>query len=179
MRRGLTPCADDAPDGDIAAGVALCPDLSPQLPHVVFARVPALAQIRQVGITAAGASMEREFGKGRHSQELGDGLPGDAEASGNLVGRDPLLGQRDDLMEVLLTRRMPFLFAASVRVRPFRRAGNCIGWSTAQRRLMQARMVAGEAAVEHLTGIDEQMKTVGNLFGLGSAQGRAHRIVTA
>jgi hypothetical protein len=135
----------------------------------VFTRIPALAQIRQVGINAAGASMEREFGKGRHSQELGDGLPGDAEASGNLVGRDPLLGQRDDLLEVLLTRRMPFLFAASVRVRPFGRAGNCIGWSTAQRRRAQSRMVAGETAVEDLTGIDEQMKAVGNLLGPGRA----------
>jgi hypothetical protein len=30
--------------------------------------------------------MERDRGEGRHLEELGDGLPSDAEASGKLVG---------------------------------------------------------------------------------------------
>jgi hypothetical protein len=34
---------------------------------------------------------------------------------GNLVGRDPVPGQRDDLLDVLLPRRMPLLLAAPVR----------------------------------------------------------------
>jgi hypothetical protein len=45
-----------------------------------------------------------------------------------------LLGQRDDVLEMLLTRCMPLLFAAPVRSRAFRRAGHRIGWGAAQRR---------------------------------------------
>jgi hypothetical protein len=41
-------------------------------------------------------------------------------------------------------------------------------------------MVAGETAVQDLlTGVDEQMEAVGDLFGVRSAQRGTHCIVTA
>ncbi len=79
-----------------------------------------------------------------------------------------MLREGHHLLKVLLACRMPLLFAARVR-RRFWRTRNRTGRRAALRRLVQARMVAGQTAVQDLTGIDEQMKAVGDLFGLWRA----------
>jgi hypothetical protein len=89
-----------------------------------------------------------------------------------------LLGERDDLLEMLLTGGMAVLFAPDVGwCCVFGRAENRIGGGTAHCRLTQTRMEARQAALQDLTRVHEQMKPVGDLLGLWCSQRRTGRII--
>ena len=123
--------------------------------------------MRQVAIQLPGTGMQGQFGERGDSEEFGDRLTGNPQASRNLVGRDPLLGERDNLLEVLFTGNVPVLSAPDVsRCGVFGRAENRIDWGTAPCRLPQTGVVPRQTALHDLSRVHAQMKPVGDLFGL-------------
>ena len=67
---GLAPTAEKAAQTHIAGGIALVPNLAPQLPYVVLTGVPALAQIGEVPIHVRGRESSAPSGKAATRRNL-------------------------------------------------------------------------------------------------------------
>ena len=80
---------------------------------------------------------------------------------------------------VRLTRPASLLRAARFRRGPFGRAGSGIRWSDGPCGVGQDGRLAGQAALQDLAGILQEVKAVGDLLGLRRPQGRSGGIVAA
>ncbi len=80
---------------------------------------------------------------------------------------------------VRLTRPASLLRAARFRRGPFGRAGSGIRWSDGPCGVGQDGRLAGQAALQDLAGILQEVKAVGDLLGLRRPQGRCGGIVAA
>jgi len=78
-----------------------------------------------------------------------------------------------------LTRPASLLLPARFRRGPFGRAGSGIRWSAGPCGLGQDGMMAGQAALQDLTCVLQEMKAVGDLLGLRRPQRRSGGIVAA
>jgi hypothetical protein len=145
----------------------------------VFTAIPALTQVREVGVNRAWARVRSPFWKRRCAQECGDRGAGDPQLPGYLVSGDTLLRERYHLLKASLSRGTALLlaplFSRGVLGGPLER----IRWNQAARRLTEAGMVASETAFHNLTGIDQQVKAVGDLLRLWRAQGGAPKAAPA
>jgi hypothetical protein len=117
----------------------------------------------------------RHLRKTGGAQLLQDGPARDAHLLGNLDGGHAFAMQRHHPLLGRLTPPAPFLLPQRFAGRPFGRAGGGILRRDGTRSLGQDRMMAGQAALQDLARILQEMKAVGDLFGLWRPQRREER----
>ena len=103
----------------------------------------------------------------------------DADFCRDLLRGQAFLIQRDHIQRdhLVVPRRVPGaarLSALLVGWRPFGGTPRRVRWSQCTRRLAQANVLAGEGALHGLPSMQQKMKAVSDLLGLGRA-GRAGR----
>jgi hypothetical protein len=164
---------------DIDARVALGTDLSPQRGSRVLSRIPPLLQIGNVRVDLAWAGTGRQLRKVLRVQIFQDGAFRHAELVRNLAGGDALVCQPQYLLVALMAHATTLLRAVVFSRRAVRRADWGFRRDQRPRGLSQAGMVPEQTALQHLSGIDQQVKVVGDLLSLGCGEARRCRIVTA